>query len=47
MVGRADVEEVVQAEFQFLAMAAVGVVLLAWLFGHYALVRTPAPRTEE
>lgn len=43
----ADVEEVVQAEFQFLAMAAVGVVLLAWLFGHYALVRTPAPRTEE
>jgi hypothetical protein len=43
----ANVEEVVQAEFQFLAIAAVGVLILAWLFGHYALVRTPAPKVEE
>ncbi len=39
-------EEVVQAEFQFLAIAAVGVLILAWLFGHYALVRTPTAKVE-
>ncbi len=43
----ADVEEVVQAEFQFLAIAAVGVLILAWLFGHYALIRTPVAPIEE
>ncbi|MEJ2204430.1 MAG: cache domain-containing protein [Gemmatimonadota bacterium] len=42
----AEVEEVVRAEFQFLALAALGVLILAWIFGHYALVRAPSSRSE-
>ena len=36
----AEVDSVAKRELQFLAIALVGVLILAWAFGHYALVRT-------
>jgi hypothetical protein len=42
----AEVESVARRELQFLAIALVGVLILAWAFGHYALVR-PVTMAEE
>jgi hypothetical protein len=36
----AAVDSVARRELQFLAIALLGVLILAWAFGHYALVRT-------
>lgn len=50
VVGKADaqvlaaVEEVARSELQLLAVGGLAVLLLAWAFGHYGLVRArPAP----
>jgi len=36
-------EEVVAQEFRFLVSAGVVMMIMAWLFGHYALIRTTTP----
>ena len=33
-------ESVVQQEFKFLVSAGVVLMVMAWVFGHYALIRT-------
>ncbi len=38
------VDSTVHGELQYLAVAGLTVLLLAWLFGHFALVRTGPPR---
>ncbi len=42
----ADAEEVARAELRLLALAGLAILLLAWVFGHYGLVRAgrPTPR---
>jgi len=37
------VDSTVRSELQYLAVAGLAVLLLAWLFGHFALVRTGPP----
>ena len=43
----ANVDAVVRAEFRFLALTGIAVIILAWLFGHYALVRVVRVRSKE
>jgi hypothetical protein len=40
MLLMADAEDVVAQEFRFLVSAGLLLIVMAWLFGHYALVRT-------
>ena len=42
MVLMNQAEAVVAQEFRFLLSAGVVLMLLAWIFGHYSLVRTTA-----
>lgn len=41
----AEVEDVARAELRLLALAGLAVLLLAWVFGHYGLVRATRPGT--